>query len=90
MKATKFPEANHTFGKPHANASSAAIGTIDAYVGKAMGGSCDGAQICVTQWKPTKEDLAALNAGGTVHVTFLGHLVPHFLSTDIETATHPL
>jgi hypothetical protein len=89
VKATKFPEANHTFGKP-ADAKSSKIATIDAYVGRAMGGSCDGAMICVTQWTPSKADLDALNAGGAVHVTFLGHIVPHFLSTDLETATHPL
>jgi hypothetical protein len=43
----------------------------------------------VVAWKPTAEELAALNAGAPVFLTTLGGLPPHFITTDFAAATTP-
>lgn len=63
--------------------------TIHAYAGKVVGGSVDGADVVVTAWHLTPEELAALNAGKPLFLSFLGGLPPHFPTVDFEAAIHP-
>lgn len=52
------------------------------------GSSLDGAPFVVTAWKPTQEELDELNRGGSVYLSCLAVLPPHFLTTDWMIATY--
>jgi hypothetical protein len=80
-----FPQAN-TFLAPPAGVEGQ-VQPIAAHVGQIQGGSCDGATILVAAWLPTVEELARLNAGGSIYVTFLGGMNPHMVTTLFGEAT---
>lgn len=89
MIPQKFPAANKHFKAPPDFAESQ-VRTVPAYIGTIKGGSCDGQNITVVAWRPTEEELHALNEGAAVHVTWFGlGLVPHMLTTNFQEATHP-
>lgn len=52
------------------------------------GHNLDGATFVVVSWKPSPEDLKTLNEGGLVHISMLGGLAPHFLTTSFSQATY--
>lgn len=82
------PEYNTTFGAPD-GMSEAQVQTIRAFAGEIpRGGALDGALFVVVAWKPTLEELEALNGGGLVYISCLGGLPPHFLTTDFEAARY--
>lgn len=88
MTPITFPEANASFKAPsdlHENQ----VATIMAYFGPIPGGSMDGEKMVVVAWKPSPDELAALNSGAPVFLTTLGGLPPHFITTDFASATNP-
>lgn len=83
MDPAHFPESNTVFGPPE-GMSEGQVGRIHAYTGTQQGGGCDGANITITAWKPTAEELADLVNGGLVYmVMFQSDLPPHLLTTKI-------
>jgi len=88
MNPTDFPQANAVFGPPM-DLEESQCQRIPCYSGKVRGGSVDGSDIVVTAWLPTPEELAVLNAGKPLFLSFLGGLPPHFLTVDFGQATHP-
>lgn len=89
MIATDFPEANKYFGPPK-DLDPEQCQTIRAHVGVVQRGSVEGLPMIITAWKPTAAELADLNAGAPVYVTFVsGGLPPHFLTTQFAQATNP-
>ena len=64
------------------------VRTLRCYAGRVSTGSCDGSRMVVTAWQPDARELAALNAGAPVFLTFLGGLPPHAVSTSFEEATN--
>jgi len=88
MTPVEFPEANARFHAPADLAESQCL-TISAYHGVVRGGSVDGSPLVVTCWQPTPEELARLNAGGPIYLSFIGGLPPHFVTVSFEEATHP-
>lgn len=85
MIPDNFEQQNTTFKSPPEMPESCQ--DIKAFLGQAMGGVFDGAQICVTAWKPDAAELARLNQGGAVFLTVIGGLPPHRLSTSFKDAT---
>lgn len=65
------------------------VKVIHAYRGEVKVGSVDGSQLVVTAWKPTEEELKDLNDGGSVFLSFIGGLPPHFATTRFEQAINP-
>lgn len=88
MTPVQFPEVNSRFSAPP-DLGESQVMTVPAYVGRVRGGSVDGAQVVVTAWKPSVEELAQLVAGKPLFLSFLGGLPPHFPTVDFHTATHP-
>lgn len=88
MNPVNFPEANTNFGPPP-DLVETQCRTIPAYLGQAVGGSCDGVSVVVVAWKPDLEELACLVAGGVIYLTCLGGLPPHYLSTNFALARNP-
>ena len=88
MNPINFPEANARFGPP-AGVAESQVMTIHAFAGKVAGGSNDGETVVVTAWLPTPEELAVLNSGKPLFISFLGGLPPHFPTVDFQQATHP-
>lgn len=63
--------------------------TQDVFAGEIPPGSnLDGASFIVTAWKPSAEELLALNQGGLVYLSCLAVLPPHFLTTSWSDATY--
>lgn len=81
MKPADFPESNRKFGPPP-GMSESQVQTIDAYMGKIDRGPLEGAEMVVTAWQPDADDLARLNAGGVVYLSFIGGLPPHCAATQ--------
>lgn len=88
MTPVDFPQANVPFCAPAGLAESQVM-TIKAYVGTITTGSLDGSVVVVTAWLPTPEELAMLNQGQPLYLSFLGGLPPHFPTVDFHSATHP-
>lgn len=88
MMPVHFPEANARF-LPPPDMDAAQCETVEAFMGPVRGGSLDGARMVVTAWKPTDVELALLQAGHPIFLTFIGGLPPHYVSLDFQTATHP-
>ena len=88
MIPLRFPEANTLFGPPEGLAESQVM-PIPAYTGKIAGGSMDGSSVVVVAWQPTAEELALLNAGQPLFLSFIGGLPPHFPCLSFQEATHP-
>jgi hypothetical protein len=89
MIPTQFPESNCRFCAPEDLAESQ-CGTIHAYLGKIERGSVEGSPVIVTAWLPTPEELAALNAGKPIFISFLtGQLPPHFTCMEFNQAINP-
>jgi hypothetical protein len=88
MTPTNFPQANATAGAPP-DMDKNQVMAIRAYYGPVVGGSCDGAPLVVTAWKPSKEEIDLIQQGKPIFISHLGGLPPHFLSMSFEQATHP-
>lgn len=88
MIPVDFKEANHQFGPPP-SLHEVQCGTLRAHVGKIQGGTCDGATIVVTAWKPHPHELEMLKAGNPVYLSVIGGLPPHFVTACFHDATHP-
>ena len=89
MNPVEFPEANAHYGPPPGMDENQ-VRTITAYHADVASGSCDGAGLVVTAWKPTPEEAAVIAEGGPIYLSFLaGGLPPHFVTTDFYSATHP-
>ena len=44
----------------------------------------------VTAWKPSDEEVAAMNSGAPIFLTFIGNaLPPHMASVNFAVACHP-
>jgi hypothetical protein len=89
MKPVEFPEANTSFGPPKDLAESQCK-TVRGYSGVLAGGSCDGAPITVVAWKPSSEELTALNNGSPVFLSVMGGLFPHYVCTSFTEAINVL
>lgn len=87
MTVVTFPEVNHVFGPPKEFVESQ-VRQISAYVGRSVGGSCDGAPITVVAWRPSVNELEAIQQGQPIFMTVIGGLPPHALSTNFHAATH--
>lgn len=70
------------------NMDDSQVGKIAAYHAKVVGGNLDGSDFVVTAWKPSPEDLKALNEGGMIFLSMLNGLLPHFLTTNFNEATY--
>lgn len=88
MNPVNFPESNARFGPP-SDLTEEQCKTIFAFMSEVTGGSVDGANMVVTAWKPTPEELEELNAGNPVFLSCLGGLPPHYLTTNFQNATNP-
>ena len=89
MNPVKFPEANCRFSAP-ADMAESQVMTIHAYRGVVARGSVEGSAIVVTAWRPTPEELAVLNAGHPLYLSFLGGgLPPHFPTVNFQQAIAP-
>jgi len=88
MKPTGFKEANCVFGPPEGFEESQVV-PIHAYQAQLAGGSCDGAPVVITAWLPSDDELAELNAGAPVYLTFLGGLPAHMATTSFKQARGP-
>ncbi len=64
------------------------VGSIPAFKGRINQGNLDGADYMVTAWKPSSDDLRVLNDGGSIFMTAINNLPPHFLSTSFNEATN--
>lgn len=85
MSPIEFPEANCHFGPPPGMTEQQVRG-VKGFLGSVMGGSMDGSTIVVVAWRPSPEDLQALNQGGAIYVSCIGGLPPHFLCTSFPEA----
>jgi hypothetical protein len=83
MTPENFPQANSIFGPPEGMAESQ-VSQIHSYVGSVNGGSCDGAPVVITAWRPSPEELEVLNAGGLVYLSCLYALPPHFVGVNFQ------
>lgn len=88
MTPIDFPEANRIFGAPKELAESQCM-KISAYVGEITQGSVDGLAVVVVAWKPNQEDIQRMIQGHPIYLSTMGGLLPHFLTTDFHSATHP-
>ncbi len=88
MTPVKFPECNAVFGPPQGFEESQVM-KVDAYTGQVQSGSVDGVGIVVVAWQPTPEELAVLNEGKPLFLTFVSGLLPHYPSVSFREATHP-
>ena len=86
MTPIKFPQANVAFGPPP-DLKESQCRTIHGFIGEVSQGSVEGSALVVTAWQPTPEELAELNAGGAVFLSFLGGLPPHLATTSFQAAT---
>jgi len=68
MTPVAFPQVNSKLVAPP-DMHEAQVRTLGAYVGKVQGGSCDGASMIVTAWKPAPEELDRLLMGEPVFLT---------------------
>lgn len=84
----KFVEANRVFGPPP-DLDESQCRSIEAFVGQAQGGSCDGSPLVVVAYKFTKEEAQVLLEGGLLYFTMVGGLAPHYPSLSFRDATHP-
>lgn len=88
MKPVKFDGCNSEYGAPKGLASSQVL-TIPAYQGEIHGGSCDGLKQVVVGYELTEEEIQNLIDGKILYVSMLTGLMPHYLSFDFHSATHP-
>lgn len=88
MTPINFPEANCRFGPPP-DLDESQCRTIFAFRGPVATGSCEGAEMVVTAWKPDANDLVRLNAGEPLFLTVFGGLPPHMVTTNFQEATNP-
>ena len=88
MTPVNFPQANAQFGPPPDMQESQCM-AIRVHVGLIQGGSLDGERVVVAAWQPTPEELAVLNTGQPLFISFIGGLPPHFPCVDFEQAIHP-
>lgn len=89
MTPIRFKEANRLFGPPP-DLSDSQCNTIYAFQGKVEGGSVDGAALVVTAWRPSAEELEAINKGAPIFLSVIGGLPPHFICTDFQQAINPV
>ncbi len=83
MEPTDFPQANRRFGPP-AGMDESQVQSVPAFAAEAVGGNLDGAAFVVVAWRPSAEDLAALNAGAPVFLSMMGGLAPHYVGVSFE------
>jgi hypothetical protein len=89
MTPVNFIEANRLYGAPP-DLEESQCKTIHAHVGTVTNGSCEGSPMIVTAWTPDARELARLNAGEPIFLTFLSSgLPPHMVTTSFEEATKP-
>lgn len=86
MNAVEFPEANCKHGPPD-GLDESHVKTVPSFRAQISGGPHDGVEMVVVAWRPTPEDLVALNAGALVYLSMMGGLCPHFLTTSFKEAT---
>lgn len=83
MIPSTFAEANKVFGPPPDLHESQCL-SIPAFIGMVESGSCDGAGIVITGWKPTQQELDELNNGSLVYLCCVGGLLPHYIGTNFN------
>lgn len=89
MIPIKFPESNIAF-RPPPDLEESQCGTVHGFTGEIQGGSCDGCPVLVVAYRPTAEELEAINNGACIYLSMISDgLPPHFLTTDFNQATHP-
>lgn len=88
MTPVAFAQANTRFGPPPDLAESQCM-TIQGYVGTIQGGSLDGSTVVVVAWKPTAEEIARINQGQPIYLSFIGGIPPHFPCMDFDSAINP-
>lgn len=88
MSPATFTEANCRFGPP-SDLEESQCRSIPAFRGQAGSGSCDGIDVVVVAYQPTKEEAQVLMDGGLLYFTMVGGLTPHFPSLSFHDATHP-
>jgi len=87
MNPTNFPETNATIGPPR-GMSEAQCRQLRAFAAEMVAGPMDGAPVYVVAWQPTLPELERLIEGNPVFITMLGGVMPHYVSTSFEEATH--
>lgn len=89
MTPIDFPQANKTYGPPP-DLDESQCRSIRSYQGIVKGGSIDGLPIVVTAYQPSDEDRLRIANGAPIFISFIvDRLVPHMLTLDFESATHP-
>lgn len=71
MRCIDFPDANLTL-KPPKSMTDEECFTITAFRGRDE----EGHAYVLTQWKPNKEDIEAINAGRPIYLKVLGSIPP--------------
>lgn len=86
----EFPGANTIFGPPPGFAESQVL-SVQAWEGEVEKGSLEGQEIVVVQWRPSADEIQQLQEGFPIYMTMFaaGKLIPHMLTTDFYSATHP-
>jgi len=82
MTPAEFPQANAVFGSPKDLEGSCR--EVRAYTCQVVGGIFDGSIMAVTAWKPSPKELRDLIEGGSVFLSVIGSLPPHYIGTRFE------
>lgn len=88
MQPINFPEANASMSAPP-GFSAEQVATVRAFLGHIRAGTCKGNKLCITAWKPNAQELALLNKGQPIFVSFIGGMPPHFLTVTWGQAISP-
>jgi hypothetical protein len=88
MNPVSFPQANQTFGPP-ADLEESQCQPIRAFLGKIEGGSCDGSDIVVVAWQPSRYDLELILSGSPIFISMIGGLAPHCVGTSFDEVSSP-
>jgi hypothetical protein len=86
MEPVKFPQADRIFGAPKEQQSQ----VLPIYGRRLVidQGPFEGLIADVVAWKPSAEDLAKLNAGEPVFISFYGGVIVHSVSVEFPFTIH--
>jgi hypothetical protein len=87
MTPVKPPITNCVFTAPE-DLDASQVNSIHAYRESIPTGNLEGATFIVVAWQPSPDEIKALQEGGSIFLSCLGSLPPHFLTTKFSEATY--